>query len=161
MATCLLVAALVGGTTIGAVFTAGARQSSPAPPAASTTAPAAGAQGRSTWDGVYTEAQAKRGEELYTAHCASCHRDSLDGEGPAKPLIGPSFLDNWNGLTMGAMAERTRTTMPFNQPATLSRQQIVDVLAFMLRVNKFPAGGTELPRQNDMLEQIKFLAIKP
>jgi mono/diheme cytochrome c family protein len=160
MTTCLLVAAIAGGTTIGTVSTAGSQESSPVA-AASTTASTPGGQGRSIWDGVYTLAQATRGEELYTAHCASCHRDSLDGEGPAKPLIGPSFLDNWNGLTIGAMAERTRTTMPFNQPATLSRQQIVDVLAFMLRANKFPAGETELPRQNEMLEQIKFLAVKP
>jgi mono/diheme cytochrome c family protein len=28
---------------------------------------------RSVWDGVYTEAQAKRGEALFGQNCVSCH----------------------------------------------------------------------------------------
>src|SRR5688572_30453816 len=31
------------------------------------------------WQGVYTEAQATRGQSEYTAHCANCHRDDLSG----------------------------------------------------------------------------------
>ena len=31
------------------------------------------------WQGVYTEAQAKRGQSEYTTHCANCHRDDLTG----------------------------------------------------------------------------------
>ena len=153
----ILMAAMAGATTIAAVSTVGAHQT----PAPAGTPPASAAPGRSTWDGVYTDAQAERGQQLYTTHCASCHRESLEGEGPATPLSGPGFLANWNGLTMGAMVERTRTTMPFNQPGTLSRQQVADVLAFVLRANKFPAGQTELPRQSDALEQIKFVAARP
>ena len=33
-------------------------------------------QQKTTWDGIYTEAQAKRGEALYSQSCASCHGDA-------------------------------------------------------------------------------------
>jgi mono/diheme cytochrome c family protein len=62
---------------------------------------------------------------------------------------------------MGDLLDRTRTTMPMNKPGTLSRQQIADLLAFVLNVNKFPAGTAELPRQAELLAQITFLATKP
>jgi quinoprotein glucose dehydrogenase len=152
----ILIGAFAATTTIAAAATVGAHQA--ASPAAN---PSPATSGRSNWDGVYTDAQADRGKQLYTDHCAACHRDSLEGDGPATPLSGPGFLANWNGLTMGAMLDRTQTTMPFNQPGTLSRQQVADVLAFVLRANKFPSGQTELPRQSEVLEQVKFLASKP
>jgi quinoprotein glucose dehydrogenase len=126
-----------------------------APPAAG------GATSHSVWDGVYTEAQAQRGKDLYTTHCVACHGETLEGNGPVKPLSGPDFAANWNGLTMGDMLERTRTSMPLDKPGTLSRQQIADVLAFVLSVNKMPAGTTELPRQAEILSGITFLAQKP
>jgi S-disulfanyl-L-cysteine oxidoreductase SoxD len=116
---------------------------------------------RSVWDGVYTEEQAGRGKELYSTHCLSCHGETLEGNGPVRPLTGPDFAANWNGLTMGDMLERTRTTMPMDKPGTLSRQQVADVLAFVLSVNKLPAGKAELPRQSELLSTIKFLAQKP
>jgi quinoprotein glucose dehydrogenase len=116
---------------------------------------------RSVWDGVYTEAQAKRGKELYGLHCLTCHGESLEGGGPAKPLVGPEFGANWNGLTMGDLLERTRVSMPLDKPGTLSRAQLADVLSFVLSANKFPAGDVELPRQPEMLSQITFLTTKP
>jgi mono/diheme cytochrome c family protein len=133
--------------------TAGAQQ--PATP------PSTGTVSRSVWDGVYTEAQAKRGKELYSAHCVTCHGESLEGGGPVHALTGPEFTANWNGLSMGDMLERTRISMPMDKPGTLSRQQVADLLAFVLSVNKFPAGQAELPRQVEVLSQITFLATKP
>ena len=51
--------------------------------------------------------------------------------------------------------------MPQNAPGSLSRQQNADILAFILKVNQFPAGKTELDRQTDILKQIKFDSTKP
>jgi mono/diheme cytochrome c family protein len=116
---------------------------------------------RSVWDGVYTAEQARRGEEVYRASCITCHGESLAGGGPATPLTGPVFSANWNGVSLGDMLERVRNTMPLDKPGTLSRQQFVDVLAFVFSVNKFPAGQTELSRQTEMLNQIKFLSVRP
>ncbi len=116
---------------------------------------------RSVWDGVYTEAQARRGEALYRQDCASCHGVTLEGIETAGPLNGARFTANWNGVTVGDMQERVRVSMPNDRPGTLSRQQTADVLAYVFSVNRFPAGKTELARQTELLKQIKFEATKP
>jgi S-disulfanyl-L-cysteine oxidoreductase SoxD len=116
---------------------------------------------RSVWDGVYTEEQAKRGEELYRKECASCHGDTLVGGGGAAPLTGGAFLSNWNGLTVGDLFERIRKTMPQGSLGKLTKQQDADILAYLLSFNKFPAGKTELLKQVEFLREIRFEATKP
>jgi S-disulfanyl-L-cysteine oxidoreductase SoxD len=116
---------------------------------------------RSVWDGVYTEEQAKRGEELYRKECASCHGETLVGGGGAAPLTGGNFLSNWNGLTVGDLFDRIRKTMPQGSLGKLTKQQDADVLAFLLSFNKFPAGKAELQKQLEFLKQIRFEATKP
>jgi len=115
---------------------------------------------RSLLDGVYTEEQAKRGEPLYAQNCASCHGQSLEGMDMAPGLNGGAFLSNWTGLTVGDLFERIRLTMPQDDPGKLSRQQDADIVAYILLINKFPAGKTELPRETEVLKQIKFEATK-
>ena len=119
------------------------------------------AESRSVWDGVYTQEQAKRGEEIYKKECAACHGAELTGGESAPPLTGGAFQANWNGLTLGDLFDRIRKTMPQSKPNSLTRQQDSDVLAFMLRVNKFPAGKTELYKQSEMLKEIRFETKKP
>lgn len=116
---------------------------------------------RSVWDGVYTEDQAKRGEAVYSKECAACHGDMLTGGESAPPLTGGVFQANWNGLTLGDLFDRIRKTMPLSKPGRLTREQDAEVLAFLLSVNKFPAGKAELYRQSEMLKMIRFEAKKP
>jgi len=116
---------------------------------------------RSVWDGVYTEAQSKRGEAVYRQNCASCHGVALEGIETAGPLTGARFTANWNGVTVGDMFDRVRMSMPHDRPGTLSRQQTADVLSYVFSVNRFPAGKAELARQSELLKQIKFDATKP
>ena len=116
---------------------------------------------RSVWDGVYTDEQAKRGEEVYHKECAACHGDLLTGGESAPPLTGGAFQANWNGLSLGDLFDRIRKTMPQGKPGRLTRQQDADVLAFLLTINKFPAGKTELYRQSEMHKEIRFEAKKP
>lgn len=117
-------------------------------------------RGRTVWDGVYTEAQAKRGEKVYAARCVKCHAETLVGDGTATALTGTGFAGNWDGVSLGELVERTRNTMPDDEPGTLSRQQVADVVAFVLNFNRFPSGETELPTQAEALNQIKFVATK-
>lgn len=124
-------------------------------------AQAPAAESRSVWEGVYTDEQAKRGEPIYRKECAVCHGDMLTGGESAPPLSGGAFLANWNGLTMGDLFDRIRKTMPQSNPGRLTRQQDADILAFMLSVNKFPSGKTELYRQSEMLKEIRFESAKP
>jgi mono/diheme cytochrome c family protein len=114
------------------------------------------AQEKSVWDGIYTDEQANRGKQLYSDACASCHGPELTGGEMAPPLVGGDFTADWNGLTVGDLFERIRISMPQNAPGSLSGAQNADVLAFVLQVNKFPAGTTELGKDAMMLKAIKF-----
>jgi mono/diheme cytochrome c family protein len=114
-----------------------------------------------TWDGVFTEEQAKRGNVVYTEKCANCHGTELEGMDMSPPLSGAAFTAGWNELTIGDLFERIRISMPSDNPGTLPRAEIADVIAYMLSANKFPAGKEELSQQLPMLKQIQFLASKP
>jgi mono/diheme cytochrome c family protein len=116
---------------------------------------------KSQWDGVYTEPQARRGEELYSQNCASCHGADLSGGEMAPGLTGGEFASNWNDLSLGELFERMRISMPQNSPGSLSRQQNADILAYVLYRSSFPAGTSELPTQTEVLSMIKFMAAKP
>jgi mono/diheme cytochrome c family protein len=122
---------------------------------------AAQAPATSVWDGVYTEAQAKRGEVIYYERCGACHGPQLEGGDMTPALLGGVFTSTWNDLPLSDLFERIRITMPLNQPSTLSRQQTADVTAFLLQSNKWPAGQVELPRELEPLKEIQIQAIKP
>jgi mono/diheme cytochrome c family protein len=117
--------------------------------------------GKSQWDGVYTQEQAKRGEGQYAQYCASCHGPDMAGGEMAPGLAGGEFASNWNDLSLGDLFERMRISMPQNNPGSLSRAQNADILAFILFKSNFPAGQAELPSQTEVLNTIKFIAAKP
>jgi S-disulfanyl-L-cysteine oxidoreductase SoxD len=116
---------------------------------------------RTVWDGVYTEEQAKRGAVLFDRECAGCHGPDGEGGGMAPALVGAAFYANYDGQTVGDLFDRNRTTMPPGKEGQLSGQQNADITAFMLQVNKFPAGTTELATQSFALKQIQYVAQKP
>ena len=104
----------------------------------------------SIWDGVFTDAQAKRGQAAYTGPCDRCHGYKLDGASddpdmlPTPPVAGPKFLRDWDGRSVAELIEYTRATMPENNPGFLSDQEFVDVIAYMRSVGGAPAGAEEL-----------------
>jgi quinoprotein glucose dehydrogenase len=114
----------------------------------------------SVWDGVYTGEQAERGGAFYAKQCASCHGEGLMGQDQSPALVGPGFLANWNGQTVGALFEQTRKSMPKNNANGFSRQEYLDVVAFVLKANGFPAGKTELPRSTADLTAIRISPAK-
>src|SRR3954471_15733877 len=101
------------------------------------------AQARSALSGVYSTAQAARGEQIYRAQCGDCHGKAMEGAvGP--PLAGQSFLANWSARPISGLVDKMQRTMPFEQPGSLSRQQSSDLAALLLQVGRFPAGSSEL-----------------
>jgi S-disulfanyl-L-cysteine oxidoreductase SoxD len=118
-------------------------------------------EAHSVWDGVYTEEQATRGGGFYARSCANCHGTSLEGADMSPALTGGAFVSNWNGSTVGDLFERIRISMPADRPGSLGRQEIADIVAFLLTSNRFPAGKTELPREAQLLKEIRFEARKP
>lgn len=115
---------------------------------------------RSVWDGVYTAPQARRGESLYHLQCASCHGDKMTGGESAPPLAGGQFLSSWNGLTLDVLFERIRITMPTDNPSKVSRPAKADILAYMLSMNHFPPGKTELQYKVELMKEIMIEAYK-
>jgi S-disulfanyl-L-cysteine oxidoreductase SoxD len=112
---------------------------------------------RSMTDGVYSSAQAARGQQLYKAQCAECHGNAMEGT-IGSPLAGDSFLSNWSARPLTNFVDKIQKTMPFNSPGSLSRPESIDLAAFILQFGKFPAGQAEL--SETMLGQIAFPATR-
>jgi mono/diheme cytochrome c family protein len=119
------------------------------------------AQGKTTLDGVFTAAQAARGEQIYKDSCASCHGDDLSGGGQTPGLAGKEFNVDWIDLSLGDLFDRTKVSMPADKPGSLTPAQTSDVIAFLLQKATFPAGQTELPADSAALKSIKFVSPKP
>ena len=134
--------------------------------AAAATLVSAAAAGQSTapasvWDGVYTDAQALRGEKVSAEQCARCHGQTMTGAEAAPGLVGDAFNANWEGVPLGDLFERIRISMPQDAPGSLSRQQTVDVIAYALKLGKMPAGAAELVTDTAALGRITFMSNRP
>jgi mono/diheme cytochrome c family protein len=105
-------------------------------------------------NGAYTAEQAQEGKAIYQERCAMCHGDALEGRGQNSPLAGTAFLKNWDGLTVADLFMKTIVMMPAMNPGTLTPKETAEVLAYILSMNKFPAGKTELPSDPKSLEMI-------
>jgi mono/diheme cytochrome c family protein len=115
---------------------------------------------KTTNDGVFTDAQVKKGTELYGQQCASCHDAQLAGSGTAPALAGTDFSANWKDETVGSLFERIRATMPADNPGSLQRPQVSELVAFILNFNKYPVGESELGTDFEALKAIKITAVK-
>ena len=91
-------------------------------------------------DGVYTDAQAARGNDLYQNSCASCHGGALQGEEENPALSGKHFFNRFGGIPVSALYGFINTQMPLGQAGALGAQGNADVTAYILQANKFPAG---------------------
>jgi mono/diheme cytochrome c family protein len=98
---------------------------------------------KSVWDGVYSDAQAQRGETMYPRTCAGCHGVNLEGK-PDPSLIGPAFIDRWREDNLSTLYNHISTRMPARAPGSLSESAYLNVLAFILRSNDMPAGPEDL-----------------
>ena len=104
----------------------------------------------SIWDGVFSEVPATRGEEVYEGACGLCHGRRLNGapDDPdmrsTPPLARARFLRVWEGRSLATLFEYSRATMPEDNPSSMTEQEYVDVIAYMLSVGGMPAGDDEL-----------------
>jgi mono/diheme cytochrome c family protein len=121
----------------------------------------AASQTQTTWSGVYTEAQAYRGEKVADTSCVGCHGSGLDGGDSGPKLVGEVFLANWSSQSVSQLFDWVREAMPSDAPGTLSKDDTAAVLAYILKLNKMPAGKQPLPSDSDELARIQFVAEKP
>lgn len=106
------------------------------------------AQGPSAdiWEGAYSTAQAERGRTVYLTACIRCHGADLAGT-TAPALAGERFFEIWRGDSVSRLFEKIRDTMPPNLSTTLDDGAKLDIVAFILQTNGFPAGR-DLPPGN-------------
>lgn len=115
----------------------------------------------SQWDEIYASGQAQRGEGLYAENCAACHSWDLTGNEIGSALTGDAFSARWNGRTLAELLDYTQALMPQNSPGGLSRQQTIDVLAYIFRVGGAPSGQIELQERMEEFGNILYLAKAP
>jgi mono/diheme cytochrome c family protein len=120
-----------------------------------------GAQTQTVWSGVYTEAQAYRGEKIADTSCVGCHGSGLDGGDSGPKLIGGPFLANWSSQSVAQLFDWLREAMPADAPGTLSKDDTAAVVAYILKLNKMPAGKQDLPTEREELNRIEIVADKP
>ena len=110
----------------------------------------------SVWDGVYTEQQASRGKALYDKECASCHLETLQGDGLAPGLVGDAFTYRWQDGPVSDVFIVIKTTMPADRPSDLQDQEYADIIAYLLKKNNYPSGSSELSKNQADLKEIGF-----
>lgn len=105
---------------------------------------------RNASDGIYTAAQADRGNAAYQQSCAVCHGGVLQGEEENPPLSGKHFDTRWGGKPVSALYGFINSQMPLGAAGSLGTATEADIVAYILQVNKFPAGQAELPPDSNI-----------
>lgn len=141
---------------------AAAAQSQQAQKPAAPAAPVASVgEGLTAASGVFTEAQAARGEKIFTDAgnaCSGCHGAALGGSPGGPGLVRGQFKSKWGGRTVGEMADYIIKAMPPGRAGTINEQGAADIMAFILKNNNFAAGTAELPAS--VLEMKKIVIPK-
>ena len=114
----------------------------------------AAAQQVSVATGVYTEAEAQRGQGAYASRCATCHGRALVSTNDAPSLMGEPFAIGWKGKTLAERFSIIKESMPPNNPGDLPDRFVIDVLAFILKSNGYAPGANPLPEDPADLEKL-------
>jgi hypothetical protein len=104
---------------------------------------------RSTLSGVYSGAQAQSGEDLYGSTClGGCH--SLSSH------RGIAFRHRWEGHSVFELYQLINDQMPNDDPGSLSSEQSLQLVAYLLKANGMPAGTEALSSDATALKKIKI-----
>ena len=107
----------------------------------------------STKAGVYTDAQADRGEGVFKKSCIECH--------VASDYQDDAFRSKFVGGSVFDMFEQIRTSMPQSDPGSLPKQEYADLRAYFFKLNGLPSGKSEVGTDPAALKAIKVEAKDP
>ncbi len=109
------------------------------------------------WDGVFTAAQAERGKAaLLQNGCNGCHGADLSGD-RAPGLKGQRFLGDWENGSVNRLFVKIRDTMPPLNAEQVAPGTKIDIIAYLLQVNGFPAGSSELALDAAVLDNLQIV----
>lgn len=97
---------------------------------------------------LYTEAQAAEGAKVWTNTCSGCHE--------SKDVTSADFRTKWVGRSLFELYEQIRTTMPDDGPGSLTPEQYLLSVTYILKLNGLPAGETGLVSDSVTMSAIKF-----
>ncbi|HEY0198397.1 MAG TPA: c-type cytochrome [Rhodanobacter sp.] len=116
----------------------------------------AGASKSAATPALYTAAQADSGKQKFMDNCAQCHGPTLEGRaGPA--LKGANFAPAKANFHVGDIFTIVSQNMPATEPGTLPHQDYVEIMAFLLQQNGYPAGSEALTFDEAKLSKVKLI----
>lgn len=112
--------------------------------------PRAASDQKTTNDGIYSKAQADAARPQFDKLCAECHAFTVAAKKQAKdlPLGDEPFLKKWEGRGLEELATIIVTTMPNDGSAIVSDEETLNLLAYILQRNGYPAGAAPLTRES-------------
>ena len=72
----------------------------------------------------------------------------------ADQFSGFTFMQSWSGQTVDALYDQLRKTMPKDNPGGLKPQEYADIIAFLFRINRLPAGDADLKGARPVLKEV-------
>ncbi len=83
---------------------------------------------------------ADAGKTVFAGRCAKCHGDQ--GQGISGPAIIGQYANLGKYNTAQSLLSFVDTTMPFDAPGSLSHQEYLQVLCYLLVQNNFASSST-------------------
>lgn len=149
----------LAGTFLAACASSGGTDSVPTPAPETTTeapaapaAPAPDAAPTAMASTAFTDDQADRGRDLFRAQCTECHYSS--------EFSDSQFKFKWSRRSAGNLYELIQTSMPETAPGSLTPDEAVAVVTYIMRMNGFEPGASELPADRGVLDGISLASIR-
>lgn len=107
-------------------------------------------EARTLRDGVFSAAQAARGEQLFGSICMNCHEI-------AEFTAAGAYLEDVEGEPLWDTFEYVWNEMPEDDPSSLDPAEYADVLAYIFSIYGLPTGETDLPTDRATLSAITIV----
>ena len=75
--------------------------------------------------------------------------------------MGVSFELRWDTASVADLFLTVSRAMPWDAPGTVSPQENIDVVGYLLKMNGIPSGATDLPTETEQLDRIRITAQPP
>lgn len=136
---------------LAACASSGGAESAPEPSPAPEADPSA-EEAPAVTTASFTAEQADQGRNLFRAQCTECHYSS--------EFADSQFQFKWSRRTAGNLYQLIQTSMPETAPGSLSAEETVALVSYILSMNGFEPGATELSTDRAVLDAIELSSIR-